>query len=464
MQLRKLTVNKLVVDNVYVAYSSKSKKLSTNGNKGVFVKVKQVKGQDVSVEILGKSGNNVVIRNVDEREDAFIYDPSSAPIPVVVKCEDFNEWPKFTQRMIDQRLNGTEFAFNVDELYVNTREGVGEGVTLILHDAGSINPLTGDVVRDNYRINWIVPKEAPEWRVPRAQRMGIGAVQIPLPPKPVEQGHKEVIEKLQPLLKEMKDGHESGNNISHFSVKDFQAQQKVFNYVCHAKLRDNNHAKDADYILTLGINPEKTTDMYCNGLPETKEAVDWYITYLTSYSPFAKVFLSKDVEQIKETGYVIDASFGGNLVVDACYATRMLWESPQRIDGMYALYLDGLSPDVAFIFGGQTSVFAKGKMKMGYTSSGHSHFQHDRAADECYENFLNHEAACEGKPYNKGGHNSSTDDMWSKKYGTVSEIYRKLADIKKQGGYGGALPVDDVVEQASGIIDEWLVAHGFKTV
>lgn len=462
MQLRKLTASKLVVDNVYVAYSSKSKKLSTNGNKGVFVKVKQVKGQDVSVEILGKSGNNVVIRNVDEREDAFIYDPSSAPIPVVVKCEDFNEWPKFTQRMIDQRLNGTEFVFNADELYVNTREGVGEGVTLIRHDAGSINPLTGDTVRDNYRINWIVPKEAPEWRVPRAQRMGIGAVQIPLPPKPVEQGHKEVIEKLQPLLIDMKDGHKDGNNISHFSIKDFKAKDRVRNYVCHAGLRSKDHAEGVDYLITLGVNPS-VGGSYCNGLPSTDGAVDWYITYLTSYSPFASLFLSKDVEQIKETGYVIDASFGGNLVACACYATRMLWETPQRIEGMYALYLAGMAPDVAFIFGGQTSIFAKGKMKMGYTSSGHSHFQNDRASDDCYENFLNHEAYRQGKPYSKGGHNSSTDDMWSKNYGERSPIYEKLYKLKGTG-YDSSLPVDDFIEQASDIIDEWLVEHEFKTV
>lgn len=462
---RKLNVKNLVAGNIYVAFSAKNKMLSRNGDKGVFVKVVSTTPQNVKVQVLGTT-TETAIAKLDSRDDAWVYDPAGAEVEVVARIADKAAWPGFTARMEREGWDGKAFTFKDDELYLVDDEGsAGYGLTLLRHEGDTIDPEEDAPYVNTFLMSDIYPTTPPEWRIPRAQRMGMGAIELPLPPKPVAEQHNAIIESLAPRFKEIYAGH-GRENVSYMKVNLTENKEKChFDKACHADMQTKCPFVP-EYILTMGFPKGETR--WAKDKAEG-EALRLWVTYLTSYSPYADVFLTKDVDFILENGYIIDANKPARLVVGACYATRQVWEKGARARAFLELYQAGVPLHQAFVFGSQCSEHKDGKMKFAQEGSGHSHLYNGRLSNKCIMNFINGKPQYAGKLYTKDCHATNSvhggrngvDGMWSDQFGEdVSPMYQQLLSIKGQGGWGAALPIDEAVERAADMIDDWVDKAG----
>lgn len=460
-QYRKLTNARLEVDQIIVAHNPKSRVL--NVPNGLFCKVISKAEKSVKVQVLG---TKTELRFSTEVEGAWAYDPSSADTNVVVNCSDFNAWPRFTPRMQAEGWQGKVFKFDSAELHLDRDErSQGFGLTLLRHKGDTIDPDTNQPYTNNFLMSSIFPAEAPEWRIPRAERMGIGAVELPLPPKPVSVEHQEVIDKLTPTLNALRENHRSNVSFSRHNA-ELTETSKSTGQACHADLQRECTVRKVAYVTTIGINDVKDNNGWVKG-KASDEATDLWITYLTSYSPYADAFLTKDPEYIKKYGYVLTADVPNCILVGACFATRQIWEKPARAEGFLELYKAGIPLDVAFVFGCQTSEYANGKMKLSEAGNGHSHLNNSGLSDKCILNFIKHTPERAGKKkysesFNASGSNDyGVDGMWSKDFKEKkSEMFGKLSAVKGGGQWGASLPVDECVDRVCDLIEDWMVKHG----
>lgn len=465
MQVRRLQTKELIVGNTYLAYSAKSKKLSSKT--GTFVTITSAAPRGIKMLLLGtENPDEVAITNLDSRDDAWVYDPNGVEIEMRLNSAlNKTQWPKWTPRLESSDWMSRTFTLDTGRFYKVERPGEpGNGVTMARMEDPNTNPNTGRPYVTNFPLNWLQPVNPPEWRIPRAERLGLGAVELPLPPKPVKPEHQEALNALvksglmAPIMQGCKE------NTNHMRISgDLKKVDKSLNQVCHRELQRKVDF-EAAYLITLGLNT--TGRSWVKGRP-SDEALELYITYLTGYSPYADVFISKDPKFVLEHGYVIDTNQPNRLVVGACFATRQVWEKPQRAEAFLALLKTGVSLDAAFMFGSQCSVFKDGKMKMSIEPGDHNHFQNKRVSDKCMVNFITHQPEFPGETYSKnvhasGGGTGGVDGMWSKSYSNGSSIYQALSDIKGAGSdpTRNALSVDEVVERSADLIDEWMGRHG----
>lgn len=466
-QFRKLLVKSLEVGSIYVAYSAKNKHLSRNGDKGVFVKVVHTTPQNVKVQVLGTTIETAIAK-LDTRDDAWMYDPSGAEVQVAARIADKTAWPGFSPRMEREGWDGKVFMFNADELHlIDDEEHPHFGVTLLRHEGDTIDPEEDAPYVNTFLMSNIYPVNPPEWRVPRAQRMGIGAIELPLPPKPVAEQHNAIINQLAPLFATIHSNHRD-ENVSFAKVSLTEDEKEwCFNQQCHHKIQASEDFK-VEYVLTMGFPKEGKGGLWAKDKAEG-EALRFWITYLTSYSPYADVFLTKDVDFILEKGYILDASKPSRLVVGACFATRQVWEKGARARAFLELYKAGIPLHLAHVFGSQCSEFAGGKMKFAQSGNNHSHLHNERLSDKCIINFVDCKPQYAGKPYNERpdatsnvhGGTDGVDGMWSASFRTKpSPVYAKLREIKGAGSWGASLSVDEAVERAADIIDDWAAKVG----
>lgn len=459
-QFTKLKTAQLEVGEIYVAYSGRNKMLSSNGNRGRLVKLVKKSAEGATFTLLGTEETTAITR-VDTREDAWIYSPAGADLKVAVIRDDNANGPKFSPRMVKEGWDGKPFIFNAQEMYTSTRaDELYYNVPMLRHKGDTIKPETGQPYINNFVLACVVPVEAPEWRIPRAERMGLGAIELPLPKKPVPPESMAVIEALMSQLKHV--ATHGGSNVSFIKVDEkFKTISNHMNQGCHYSAQEGS-SRPTRWLVTLGYNkgyPDKAK------LPEVLE----YINYIANYSPYADVILTKDPQFIYDHGYVIDGSASNKLVIGACFCTRQVWEKPYRAQAYYALLQAGVQPDAAFLFGGQCSQFNAKGVKFTLTEGNHNHFQNVKASNKDYIAFLKKTPAHLGEPYMKNprasSDNKGIDGMWSTDFGSqgTSDLYTKLANIKRSGGspMDNAMKADDAIEMAADIIDDWMGKHGF---
>lgn len=86
-----------------------------------------------------------------------------------------------------------------------------------------------------------------------------------------------------------------------------------------------------------------------------KAAIDPYMTWLVNDSPYADVFVVKDIEEIKKYNWVMRLNVPSNLLLGACIATRFLSEKyqsnhmPSRSKLWLRFIKAGLTPSQAFL-------------------------------------------------------------------------------------------------------------------
>ncbi len=453
MQVRKLSVKNLVVGNMYVAYSAKNRILSANGNKGVLVKVVEVSGVNIKVQRLG-TDKPTAIAKLDTRQDAWVYDLPVDELEVFVKPKDKNVFPAFSARMIREGWDkGKVFKFKQDELYEITAEDSEEkaGTLTLRHEGDTIDPEEDSPYVNIFLASDVYPANVPEWRIPRAQRMGVGAVEVALPPKRVSAEDKELIEHLSDALKVFNENKQLERTATFCMVNaDGRINGEEWHGACHAGL-SRGKGKESKYI----ISGCKRPTAYC-----TEEMLDLYINYLTGYSPLADAFLIKDAAWIKENGYIISGEVSAQMVAGACIATRQAWESADMVNGFYGLLHQGLSPNIAFLFGCKATA-SGGKWKFTQGATGHTLFSHYRMDEKAIMNFVDGKVKKQNKDsYMKNTNYGGVNDMWGN--GEQAKVFSQLENIggeKNAWGKAG-LAFEDAMEQAADIIDDWCKGNG----
>lgn len=451
-QYRKLKASRVEINDIIVVHHPKK----FPNPCGHLVKVMAVKGETLTVEVLSGHNEKAIINL--SHEGVWAYDPSSADTHIHAEVKDFSEFPGFTPRMQKEGWNGKQFIFSPDELVKDDKEeSPGCGFYFLRH-VGETTKEDGSFYRNLFRMSNIHVSNPPEWRVSRAEMMGVEAVELPLPPKPARQGSESIIASITPWLAELNHSH--GENVSHGKCSaDFKKKKLYKKQACHRAVQESVEFP-VEYLFTIGLN-RCTTTSWNKGAP-SDEALRLWVTYLTSYSPYADAFITKDPDYIIEYGYILDANAPSHLVVGGMFATRQVWERKARAEAMLEFYKGGLSLDEAFLFGCLCSSYDKGKMKLTESGSGHSHLYTSKLTDSCLLNFLEHTPYVKDKPYKEQIDPSSSsvgvDGMWSKDFNRkpCSKLIEKLMGIKKAGGdFNNALPIDEVVERAIEYITDW---------
>lgn len=435
MLVRKLKSKNLVAGDVYIAFSSKSKMLSSNGDKGVLVKVIEVKGSDVKATIL--FNNRVIsIKNLDSREDAWMYSPDKETKLLVNAAGKEKLFPGFTPRM-EKAFQGKQIMWDVDHLFEHVVEGQ-EGLFYRFEQDGLYN---------NFNFAWINPVEAPEWRIPRANRMEAGAVEVLLPPKPVSAEEEALIVFLKEPLAQFKK-HVHHTYTSAFTLIDKEGKVKVLQEraACHYELKEHS---GIHYILSGCRKDERLTDV------EYKA----YITYLTVHSPYKDAFLVKNADWIMENGYVLTGNVSAQVLAGACIATRQVWEYNIFVKAFIALAEKGVPLNLAFLFGNFAVSRGDTKIAWGAGGTGHSVFSMAYFGDKEMVNFHEGKVKEENKkPYYEDSDYNGVHLMW----GTTKKGRAKvLDDLSKIGGVGArgvppALSIEDAVEEAVEFIADWI--------
>lgn len=444
MLVRKMLAAALEVDKVYVAFSAKSKMLSSNGDKGVFVKVVEIAGKDVKVNIL-HNNRVMTIKNIDGRADAWIYNPDTE-LKININAENKRTlFPKFTDRMWDA-FQGKELKFVPDNVYKHEREGEGFGQTFYR--------FRGDDGKTNtFNFGWVSPALTPEWRVPRAQRMGVGAVEVKLPPKPVSAEEEELIKTLSAPIEEFNKNKNYESTASYLILsKELKnvGERYDYNAPCHASLSRSHGGR---YVISVC-----KTDEYCNGLSE--HDIKRYITYLTCESPFAPAFLVKNADWIYENGYILTGYVSAQLLGGACIATRQAWEYPIFIKAWLGLAEQGIPLNLAYVFG---SYATKNREKWGFGAGGGGHnvFSFSRMDEQALVNFSDGKVVKENaKPYHQDNNYTGVNSLWGGS--TKAEVLNSLSSIGGAVRFGvkEGLSFEDAMEQAADIIEDWMKKEG----
>lgn len=438
MLVRKTAVANLEVGKVYVAYSSKSKMLSSNEDKGMFVLVEEVKGKDVKINILSLN-KTMTVKNLDERNDAWIYSPDSE-LKLFVNAEGKRDsFPKFTDRMFDA-FQGKEVKFSPDHIYKHEREGEGNGM-LFYRFRGD------DDKMNTFNFAWIVPNVSPEWRIPRAQRMGVGAVEVALPPKPVSVEEETLIEFLSASIKTFNENKKLNATASFVILnKDGKVIKSNYSGACHYDLKEIGWG--GKYVISSCQAPKGFID---------KNILSNYITYLTTLSPFKDAFLIKNADWIMKNGYVLTGDVSAQLLCGACIATRQAWEYSHFIKAWKGLADQGIPLNLSYLFGAY-AVGSGSKWSWGAGSTGHTVFSLNRMENQHIINFNDGKVVKENKePYTENSNYSGVDYLW----GTgdkQADVFNKLRQIGGAGKYGTSKPIafEDAMEQAADIIEDWM--------
>lgn len=465
MQVRKLGIKALQPGNIYVAYSAKNKLLSKNGKKGVLVKLVETSGVNIKVQPLG-TDTTTAITKLESRDDAWIYDVAGADVQVCARVANKNAYPGFSARMEREGWDGKAFTFDPAELYTLTPEdgeenGVQEhvGTVTLRHEGDTIDPDEDAPYVNIFLASDLYPVQEPEWRVPRAQRMGVGAVEINLPPKRVSAEDAELINLLSDALKTFKAGFKPGATAS-YCVADDKGQVFYDDWqgACHAGLQRIEGRGDkgkAAYILT---GCREATGK--SGL--TGEVLKTFINYLTGYSPFADAFLIKDAEWIMANNcYVLTADVSAQMVAGACIATRQCWEYPHIQVAWYGLMNQGLDANTAYLFGNRASSSGN-KWRFAQGATGHTVFSIERMSEKAIIAFIDGKPRQQNKkPYRQDCNYHGVNALWGDT-DSKAKVIEKLDTIggaKTAWGSSG-LPFDDAMEQAADIIDDWAKGAG----
>lgn len=443
MLVRKIAVANLEVGKVYVAFSAKSKMLSSNGGKGVFVLVEELKGKDVKLNILSLS-KTMTIKNLDERKDAWIYAPDSE-LSIFVNAEGKRDvFPKFTDRMFNV-FQGKEVKFSPENLYKHEREGEGNGM-LFYRFRGE------DEKWNTFSFSWIAPNVVPEWRIPRAQRMGAGAVEVKLPPKPVSAEDEKLIEFLSAGIKDF-NKNKKLNNTASFLILNVKGEvvNESYSAACHWDLKTCHGGK---YILS-GCKE-------ADGQIITESLLIDYINYLTIESPFKDAFLIKDVDWIMKNGYLLSGDISAQLLGGACIATRQAWEYPKFIKAWMGLAEQGIPLNLAYLFGSYVTE-DKGKWSWGASATGHTVFALNRMDDGHIINFNDGKIVNQNKkPYTKAPNYDGVNNLWGNgtNMASVFTSLRNIGGAVNKYGTREGIPFEDCVEQAADIIEDWMKKVG----
>lgn len=355
MALLKSKLAELVAGKYYIAYSAQSKKLSSNGDAGVIVKLLDVDGGRAHVEWFDLNAVRHVVKmaRLDERKDCFLVPFDEAIKQVELKMTEAGgfERPAYSPRMhnlVEQGLTKVEYVSmlgveslpeqvrsNYPHIIVKTEDNIPQPTILAI---GQV------LVTTNVKALVCSAEELEEKkrleRLEKIEKLKEGGVTLTVGKTLL--GEKHTLDDLLPLRRKlMEDGARYlSSSTSYFSLvsKDLKVQYQDSG-PCHASI--TRSSSSTEYILSTVQQWDTSKKTLKSG------AGQMFINYLVNESPYKDIFLVKDVEDIIKNGYVLTTKAPSNAISSALTATRHMWEYPIRVEA-FRLLSGKVSPNMAF--------------------------------------------------------------------------------------------------------------------
>lgn len=352
--LVKCKVEDLKVGEFYLAYSSQSKMLSSNGKGGVVVQLMNIVNGQPEVKVWLDNGRTRTMRiaRLDERKDCFMLLVNSdlfSQVKLKIGNEGVFAWPKFTERMKKAKEDGVDLEF-VSIIGVNDRypaERVDGTLTFMVNTKHD-NTLTylnhyQISVNENMLARVCAAEELEERKRQEVKakieemkeggaRLTVGKMEFGL----------SMLPKIEELRKKFsKSCKENPRSCASFWVligdgKDIKREYKYSNAPCHAGICPTlDVGEERMFILSSSVKKDYFNGA-CGWLINSGAAKSW-IDYLVNRSPYADMFTDKDYESILELGYVVNCNAPSNAVSAALTATRQIWEYPARVVAFHML-------------------------------------------------------------------------------------------------------------------------------
>jgi len=354
MAIKKLTVAELNVGDLVLAYSARSRKLSSNGTGGIVACVKSILAGHVTVSFLKLDGtaDEVTIRNYEERQDAWAVPLQGEEVDGQLQfqlCEDESSLtsPSYSDRMWDlvyhnrhqveivsvvspERLANMDVPHkNFHRVVVRTSDG---NSNTKIHASQLI--CTTDVAALVCSAQELERKKAEE-RIAKAKAMLEGGVKLTVG-KPQELGRC-----VTDIVNDFTNTFDPSNKraTSYFGAVNSNGKlYKVKTGACHAGLKDLH---DYPFVIS-SIRQLGRGDTVHNSIH-----VCWF-DYLANRSPYKDFFITKDAESMVDTGTVIVHTNGpSNALSSLMTATRHIYEYPARC-AAFQLLREHMPENMAF--------------------------------------------------------------------------------------------------------------------
>ena len=370
----KCEVEEVVVGDFYVAYSARSKKLSSKGLGGVVVNVKSKTDTSVTVSFFDNNvkKQTVTMLNVNTRKDCFL-----VPFNNDLVCQldiEFDKDTKFIQPRLSRRMLGLESTkiSNVNFMGSGLLKDDYSPMCVISGDTddGRCSYFcTGQLIITTPLANTVVSKDCVEAEARKELKRKIlalkeGGVRLVRGKQGGENNLESLAEARVEVMKYQKRYKRSCCVYSNVYILNDSIKSEPMNAICHSDTAVRDF-KDRRYIIS-GVTQDQ-------GSNASKEASAIWLDFLANRSPVADVFITKDVKDMIKNGAVFDCRYPSNAVQFALIATRQPWEYAARV-GTFKMLRELIPERYAFLI----SHYASGDIKDGINwsnlSSGHSLF------------------------------------------------------------------------------------------
>lgn len=433
-----LKVKELEKGKHYVAYSAKSKKLSSNGKAGLIVKVVELKGQHVDIVIPSFGNFAMTLMNNDERLDAWI-----APLEgfeFQLQGEVSDKFPGFTKGMQGQIIT-LDNELEIEGLQLLTGETVNEDkdarkFRMVKPEWATVhgNP----VVIPFQRKEEEEAKELERLREEARQRQAARMAEAITLGKGLTDGQLEQLNWMLPIRDRiLKVRGERRTSTACFCRIFVQKEGHIgvleadkvkldenFGGACHSGM---GRAFPDKYPVMAGV--------WCDHNPKSCEAkkehqLAW-INYIINHSGIAKYHLVKDPEDVYKNGYLLHTDCPNRLFHVAISCTRQCWEHTAKGVAFGELLDQGVHPHFAW-YAAQFASGGYGSLKLNGTAS-HTFMNQDCMDDKALLQFLSGKPVKDYPLIRKQPGYHGTDEQWGG--GGLSSFGKHLRD--HCGGVGG---------------------------
>ncbi len=193
----------------------------------------------------------------------------------------------------------------------------------------------------------------------------------------------------------------------------------VGNAACHGRLQKSYYPKGVMAILSV---------VRKGYIEDNKEACLRYISWLVNESPWAAIFIEKDVARVWDYGWVISPEHPANFVASGCIATRFFTENyEEAVKKRFKIWLEltanNYSGTEAFLFANMISSVRSDLYPMSVVplTNGHTIFDGVNMSFEVAKAFLSHKPTNLHPLLNKqGGVSGGVFALWTGHSGSGS--------------------------------------------
>lgn len=201
----------------------------------------------------------------------------------------------------------------------------------------------------------------------------------------------------------------------------------------------------------------------------SKELRDQYYNYLLNESPFAPVFLSKDVDKLESEGIISRLDVQHAYAIAASIGTRHPWEYPKVVQTFNNLVEAGLDKDRAFLSAFCIKWLDVNTQPVVAYTEGHTCVYVRSMNKNGIVNFLNHNMPKKGMTYSQHRTYKGIETIWNqgKAPDYTASPLEKFRTVFKSADGDGSIRVKDpfgIIEVAKAVRKEATVVEKINEI